>query len=126
MRWLGCVRLHIRQEVGWDTRRWGPGYRTQSSVAGQPVCSACGGRLISSVVNFGDPLLQEDWERAEQHAGSCELLLVLGSSLVAIGVPEARIAASGTPCVFLELSGSPPADLEPHGEDRRQAQHSQW
>ncbi len=82
MRCLGCDRLHSRQEVGWNTRRWGPGYRTQSPVAGQPACPACGGRLISSVVNFGDPLPQREWARADEHARGCDLLLVLASSLV--------------------------------------------
>ena len=82
MRCLGCERLYVRQEVGWDTRRWGPGYRTQKPMLGQPVCAACGGRLISSVVNFGDPMPQEELALAEEHARCCDLMLTLGSSLV--------------------------------------------
>lgn len=82
MRCLGCDRLYARQEVGWDVRRWGPGYRTQKPVPGQPACSACGGRLISSVVNFGDPLPQGEYDLAEHHARCCDLMLVLGSSLL--------------------------------------------
>jgi NAD-dependent deacetylase len=34
------------------------------------------------VVNFGDPLPQHEWVLADQHARHCDLLLVLGSSLV--------------------------------------------
>src|SRR5215207_7595178 len=82
MRCLACDRLHTRQEVGWDAHRWGPGYRTQRPVAGQPVCPACGGRLISSVVNFGDPLPEQELTLAAEHASRCDLMLVLGSSLV--------------------------------------------
>jgi NAD-dependent SIR2 family protein deacetylase len=82
MRCLACDRLHTRQEVGWDANRWGPGYRTQSPVAGQPDCPACGGRLISSVVNFGDPLPRGELTLAAEHAARCDLMLVLGSSLV--------------------------------------------
>jgi NAD-dependent SIR2 family protein deacetylase len=82
LRCLGCDRQYTRQEVGWDARRWGPGYRTSKPVAGQPSCGACGGRLISSVVNFGDPLPAQDFARAQQHARACDVLLVLGSSLV--------------------------------------------
>jgi NAD-dependent SIR2 family protein deacetylase len=82
MRCLGCDRLYARQEVGWDSTRWGPGYRTQKPIPGQPVCAACGGRLISSVVNFGDLLPQGELALAEQHARRCDLMLVLGSSLV--------------------------------------------
>ena len=81
VRCLGCDRLYTRQEVGWDTGRWGPGYRTQKPMPGQPTCAACGGRLISSVVNFGDPLPHKELELATQHARHCDLMLVLGSSL---------------------------------------------
>ena len=82
MRCLGCDRLYTRQEVGWYADRWGPGYRTQKPVAGQPACAACGGRLISSVVNFGDPLPEKELELSGQHVRRCDLMLVLGSSLV--------------------------------------------
>src|SRR5215210_8366729 len=82
MRCLGCVRPFTRQEVGWDTGRWGPGYRSEKPVPGQPACAACGGRLISSVVNFGDPLPHKELALAGQHARQCDLMLVLGSSLM--------------------------------------------
>ena len=82
MRCLRCDRLYSRQEVRWDTRRWGPGYRTQKPIAGQPACPACKGRLISAVVNFGDPLPEKELTLANQHARQCDLMLVLGSSLV--------------------------------------------
>ncbi|MDQ3911444.1 MAG: Sir2 family NAD-dependent protein deacetylase [Actinomycetota bacterium] len=82
MRCLGCDGLYTRQEVGWNAARWGPGYRTQNPVPGQPACAICGGRLISSVVNFGDPLPHKELELSDQHAQRCDLMLVLGSSLV--------------------------------------------
>ena len=81
MRCLGCNRLYTRQEVEWDTARWGPGYRTQKPMPGQPACAACSGRLVSSVVNFGDPLPYKELALAEQQARRCDLMLVLGSSL---------------------------------------------
>ncbi|HEX8719815.1 MAG TPA: Sir2 family NAD-dependent protein deacetylase [Pyrinomonadaceae bacterium] len=82
MRCLSCDRQHTRQEVGWDANSWGPGYRTQKPVAGQPACPDCGGRLISSVVNFGDQLPEKELMLAAEHASRCDLMLVLGSSLV--------------------------------------------
>ena len=82
MRCTGCERRYSRQEVGWDTGRWGPGYRTQRPVPGQPVCAVCGGRLVSTVVNFGDALPQQELTLAEDHARRCSLMVVLGSSLM--------------------------------------------
>ncbi|CAA9385223.1 MAG: NAD-dependent protein deacetylase of SIR2 family [uncultured Rubrobacteraceae bacterium] len=82
MRCLGCDLMHERQEVGWNTFKWGPGYRTQKPMPGQPACPDCGGRLVSNVVNFGDPMPQREMMLAEQHARRCNLMLVLGSSLL--------------------------------------------
>jgi NAD-dependent deacetylase len=82
LRCLDCYRLYTRQEVGWDRGRWGPAYRTQKPVPGQPECADCGGRLISSVVNFGDPLPETELMLADHHARRCDLMLVLGSSLM--------------------------------------------
>jgi NAD-dependent SIR2 family protein deacetylase len=45
------------------------------------ICS-CGGRLVSSVVNFGDPLPQKDLDDSFHHSSRCDLFIVVGSSLV--------------------------------------------
>ena len=82
MRCLSCDQQYTKQEVRWDTDLWGPAYRTQRPVRGQPDCPTCGGRLISSVVNFGDPLPEKELMLAAEHARRCALMLVLGSSLV--------------------------------------------
>lgn len=82
VRCLNCDRQFRRQEVGWDANRFGPGYRTQKPVPGQPVCPQCGGRLVSSVVNFNDPMPLKELEAAREHAIKSDLMLVLGSSLV--------------------------------------------
>src|SRR5215204_2949049 len=111
MRCLGCDRLCTRQEAGWDTGRWGPGYRTHKPLPGQPACSACGGRLVSSVVNFGDPMPQEELELAGWHARRCDLMLVLGSSLVVN--PAASLVGLALSCgarVVLINRGETPYD----------------
>ena len=46
-----------------------------------PDCPACGGILKSATVSFGQPLIREDMERAEQACRECNLLLAIGSSL---------------------------------------------
>jgi NAD-dependent SIR2 family protein deacetylase len=45
------------------------------------ICK-CGGRLVSSVVNFGDPLPQKDLDNSFHHSSRCDLFMVVGSSLV--------------------------------------------
>ena len=82
MRCLKCDRQYPLRDVGWDRARFGPGYRTQRPVPGQAACPACGGRLISSVVNFGDPMPEREMTEAADHAAQCDLMLALGSSLV--------------------------------------------
>ncbi len=49
--------------------------------AGLDTCK-CGGRFVSSVVNFGDALPQKDLEESFHHSSRCDLFVVVGSSLV--------------------------------------------
>lgn len=107
MRCLGCDRQYAKEDVGWDGGKWGPGYRTQRPFKHQPGCPDCGGRLISSVVNFGDPLPEKELTLAARHAGACDLMLVLGSSLVVN--PAASL-------VGLALRGGARVVLINHGE----------
>ena len=44
-------------------------------------CS-CSGRLVSSVVNFGQPLPQKELADSYRHSQNCDLFVVAGSSLV--------------------------------------------
>ncbi len=81
MRCDACDSMFTRDEVKWDEARWGKGYRSQPGVAGQPVCE-CGGRLVSSVVNFGDPMPQKEMAVSMKAAQECDLFIVVGSSLV--------------------------------------------
>ncbi len=113
VRCLSCDRQYTRKEVGWDTRRWGPGYRTHRPVPRQPACPACGGRLVSSVVNFGDPLPHKELALAEQHARDCDLMLVLGSSLMVTPASSLVGLALGSGArVVLANQGKTPYDEE--------------
>jgi NAD-dependent deacetylase len=47
-----------------------------------PPCPGCGGMLKPAVVFFGEALPEAALERAAAHAATCDLLLVVGSSLV--------------------------------------------
>ena len=44
------------------------------------TCPICGGKLVSSVVNFGDPLPAKEVGEAEWHSQHCALFIVAGSS----------------------------------------------
>ncbi len=79
MRCLKCDKQFPKDEV-WDENKWGPGYRTSPVVPGQPKCG-CGGRLISSVVNFGDPIPAKELKMSYDHSGKSDVFLVIGSSL---------------------------------------------
>ncbi len=47
-----------------------------------PYCLHCGGPLKCATIAFGQSLPEEVLERAFQHAGTCDLFLTIGSSLV--------------------------------------------
>ena len=88
MRCLGCDRLYTRQE-----------------------CANCGGRLISSVVNFGDPMPEAELAMSEEHARRCDLMLALGSSLtVQPAASLVRLALRAGARVVLVNEGKTPYD----------------
>ncbi|MDB5443153.1 MAG: transcriptional regulator, Sir2 family [Phenylobacterium sp.] len=47
-----------------------------------PYCRACGGLVKTATVSFGQPMPEAEMRRAEAETLSCDLFLVLGSSLV--------------------------------------------
>ncbi|HEV7691317.1 MAG TPA: Sir2 family NAD-dependent protein deacetylase [Hyphomonadaceae bacterium] len=47
-----------------------------------PVCRACGGLVKTATISFGQQMPEEPMMRAEEETHLCDLLLVLGSSLV--------------------------------------------
>lgn len=85
----------------------------QSQVAkslGLETCS-CGGKLVSSVINFGDPLPQKDLEDSFWHSSQCDLFIVVGSSLVvgpANELPE--VALRGRARLVIINQGETPMD----------------
>jgi NAD-dependent deacetylase len=47
-----------------------------------PACRDCGGLVKVATISFGQPMPQEVMRRAEIETRSCDLFIVLGSSLV--------------------------------------------
>lgn len=108
MKCIRCDRRYARTEIGWDEARFGSGYRTSRPAKGQPAC-ACGGRIISSVVNFGDPMPVREMEVSMEHARGCDLFIVAGSSLTVSPANEfpARAARSGARLIIINREPTP-------------------
>jgi len=79
---LSCNKKILFEEAGWDKKKWGSGYRTQPVREGQPTCPHCNGRLISSIVNFGDSLPYDELEESMIRSENSDVFFVIGSSLV--------------------------------------------
>ena len=77
-----CDSRFTVQELHWNKELYGPGYRKDEPFPDQPCCPYCGGRVISTIVNFGDPMPSKELQTAIFHAKRADVFLVIGSSLV--------------------------------------------
>jgi NAD-dependent deacetylase len=80
MRCLDCDKK-FKKDGFWDERKWGKGYRTDPVREGQPKCPECGGRIISSIVNFGDPIWGKEITESFNHSKLADVFVVVGSTL---------------------------------------------
>lgn len=76
-------------------------------------CPQCGGELASSVVDFGDPLPEEEVEISERHSRESDLFIVVGSSLVVYPAADCPKTAfeSGAKLVIIN-QGEVPLEFE--------------
>jgi NAD-dependent deacetylase len=58
-----------------------------------PPCQLCGGLVKSATISFGQPMPQAQMARAQMLMESCDLCLVLGSSLVVFPAAALPVAA---------------------------------
>jgi NAD-dependent deacetylase len=83
---LGCGAWQTRQEV----------HDRVTAGEEEPICARCGGILKPTTVSFGQSMPYEPLRRAGQEVAHCDLVLVVGSSLVvypAADVPRQGVAA---------------------------------
>lgn len=80
MKCMSCDQRFTKVEIGWK-KEFGKGYRTKKVHPQQPQCPSCGGRIISSVVNFGDSMPEKEMQMAEHHTFRADLFVVIGSTL---------------------------------------------
>ncbi|MCY3414036.1 MAG: hypothetical protein INQ03_20500 [Candidatus Heimdallarchaeota archaeon] len=76
-----CDKRYLDSEIGWDKRKYGGGYRTSTVVEGQPSCPSCHSRIISSIINFEDPMPESEMKDSNKHTQQADVFLVIGSSL---------------------------------------------
>jgi NAD-dependent deacetylase len=102
---LSCALKYDREDI-------------QARLAGGvkvPYCDQCGGILKPDTISFGQAMPEEKMKRAMDHAGDCDLCLVLGSSLVvypAAAVPAVSVR-SGAPLMIINRDETP-LDSEAH------------
>lgn len=109
MKCLECNKKMTFEEAGWDKRKWGKGYLTSRIRQGQPTCPNCSGRIISSIVNFGDPLPEDELEEAMKRSRKSDVFFVIGSSLLV--TPAANLPRmakrNGAKLIILNLGETP-------------------
>jgi NAD-dependent protein deacetylase/lipoamidase len=83
-RWIACVDCQER----FEPLPLIEAFRAQQAV---PPCPTCGGRLKSATISFGQALPADVLDESAELAGSSDLFLAIGSSLVvypAAGLPD--------------------------------------
>ncbi len=84
-------------------------------MEGERECPMCGGKLVSTVVNFGDSLPVKDLMESYEHSQRCDLFLVVGSSLVVYPAAEMpRVALQAGAKLIIINQGETPYDHQVH------------
>lgn len=85
------------------------------NIDNEVTCPLCGGRLMSSVVNFGQPLPQRELTQAYAHSQDCDLFVVIGSSLVVYPAADMpRVALDCGARLVIISQGEAPFDRLAH------------
>ena len=79
------------------------------------TCPLCGGKLASSVVNFGQSLPQKALAASYQHSEKCDLFIVVGSSLVVTPAADMpKVALESRARLVIINQGETPFDQLAH------------
>jgi NAD-dependent SIR2 family protein deacetylase len=84
-------------------------------VEGERECPLCGGKLVSTVVDFGQSLPAKDLAESYEHSQQCDLFLVVGSSLVVYPAADMpRVALQAGAKLVIINQGETPFDEHAH------------
>lgn len=102
MHWIRCLQCGGRYPLEEILEQ----YR---GAADPPACERCGGIMKPDVIFFGEALPEETLEEATRHASRCDLLIVVGSSLVVYPAATMPLIAkeSGAKLVIVNLTPTP-------------------
>jgi NAD-dependent deacetylase len=102
MRWIRCLDCGGRFPLEEILQRKGESEEV-------PVCGRCAGILKPDVIFFGETLPEETLQEATWRASHCDLLLVVGSSLVVYPAAYMPLYAkqAGARLVIINLSPTP-------------------
>ena len=106
---LKCDERYHKNEVGWNDTIHGKGYRKNTPRTNQPPCPKCNDRLISSIVNFSDPMPEKEMKASEIHTTRCDTFLVIGSSLVVTPAADFPVIAkrNGARLIIINIGDTP-------------------
>ena len=80
-------------------------------IDGERKCPICGGKLVSTVVNFGQSLPIKDLTESYRHSQQCDLFVVVGSSLVVTPAADMpRVALQAEAKLVIINQGETPFD----------------
>ena len=81
----------------------------------QTACPLCGGKLVSSVVDFGQSLPNKDLADSYRYSQDCDLFVVVGSSLVVTPAADMpRVALESGARLVIINKGETPLDQSAH------------
>ena len=102
MKWIRCLDCGNRSPLEEILKESGASEE-------MPVCGRCGGILKPDVIFFGEALPEETLREATWHANHCDLLIVVGSSLVVYPAAYMPLYAkqSGAKLVIVNLTPTP-------------------
>lgn len=102
MKWVGCLecaKRYPREEI----ERWMDG------GVRVPMCDGCGGIVKPATISFGQAMPERETRAAEEASASCDLFIVIGSSLVVYPAAQMPVLAkrSGARLIIINATPTP-------------------
>ncbi|MFX1295417.1 MAG: NAD-dependent deacetylase [Promethearchaeota archaeon] len=104
-----CQKKVTKNEVNWNIGLHGFGFSFEDESElpeRRPRCPKCGGNLLSTVINYRDPLPEKEYNDSVKHSKDCDLFIVLGSSLITTPANKMPIFALNAGAKLVIVNGS--------------------